>query len=201
MENICQMSHPNEPYSPGRRAIVFPFPEASGATLGYHCTILRGPQEHSRDGCGPEDSVYTVFVPATNRYLHVAAHDLFVPSQADLPEGTEFQEFQETELACEIRFDDAIADDNMVISGNFRRARHAWERFCFFKVNQPHISYELSLPVKGSYVGAGVLSFCVPAKARLDRTYVLTALGDIIGTEIEPLQVTNGGEDLSRRSK
>lgn len=171
-----------EPYQPHQRAIIFRDDLASGATLGYHCTIIRvRTRSVRRYPNRPDRWVYRVFVPYFNTHMDVVSYDLFVTGvidTANLP-----PEPPPKRPAYELRFDSQMAEDNHEIQGAYRSPGREWVRFSFCKCDQPVSDYQLSLQVDGFQIGAGRLGYNVPMTERLDRRFVLRALAEITAVE------------------
>jgi len=174
------------PYQPHLCAIIFRDDVDSGATIGYHCTIMRvHTSSISASPDRPNTWIYRVYVPYFDAHMDLAASDLFVTGGVDvfpLP-----PERGPVHPVCELRFDSHVFDDNNAIEGSYRFPGRQWRRFSFRKCDQLTPSFQLRLAVNGVEVGSGSLFYDVPTAQRLDRSYVLSALAEIVG-------VTNGAQ-------
>lgn len=163
-----------------QRALYFPEDLASGATIGYHCTVVECLHASSQlNPTRPDLWLYRVFVPSLQKYVVVPSRDLFGLAETD----PDFFERVSGEYCrtCEIRFDGPLEFDNAVVSGAFRLWGRQWESFHFRKRDLPYSSYELTRPVRQGNTKEGSLSYGVPQTEVLDRSYVLSALIEIIG--------------------
>jgi hypothetical protein len=84
-------------------------------------------------------------------------------------------------LPREVCFDGVPAEDNLVLSGEYREASGSYGRFCFTRRSILQPSYRLRLPTEWSEIRAPLLAYEVPETERLDRAYVLRALADVLG--------------------
>ena len=168
---------------PLQKAIYFPEELPSGATIGYHCTVVEdlspGPQIDPKTS---DDGLYRVFVHHFNRYIVLPSCELFGLAEFD-PEF--MAKAPGDQRACEIRFDHRIDADHETISGAFRLPGRQWESFHFRKWGFPHSSYELARPVFRGTTAGGVLSYCCPRTQPLNRSYVLTALTEMFGRRFD----------------
>ena len=164
-----------------QRALYFPEDLASGATIGYHCTVVECLHASSQlNPTRPDLWLYRVFVPYLKKYVVVPSRDLFGLADID----PDFFERVSGEYcrAYEIRFDGPLESDNTVVRGAFRLQGRQWEPFHFRKRDLPYSSYELARPVRHGNTEEGALSYGVPQTEVLDRSYVLTALTEIMGS-------------------
>ena len=168
------------PYRPGQRCVVFKDDPVSGATLGYHGTIVRLlTRSIRRYPDVPDLWYYRVFVPALNRKVDVAAQNLFVTGEID---QSATDERPPEDNVCEIRFDYPPREDNSEIHGVFRLPGRGWELFSFQKREQSEPTFELHMQVEGVESGRCEILYSVPATERLDRAYVLKSLAKILDT-------------------
>jgi hypothetical protein len=171
-----------EPYERQQRGIYFKDDPTSGATLGYHCTVVR---VHStsvrRFPDHPNRWIYRVFVPFFDSHMDISARELYVTGDIDTQELP--PELQTRKPACEVRFDSELGEDNDRIDGAFRLPGREWERFSFRKCEQQISDYQLRVPVEGAGLGGGKLRYNVPMGERLDRHFVLVALSEIVGVK------------------
>ncbi len=165
---------------PRQRVVVFPRNDASGATLGYHGTVVRLVSESLLKQPFLRDSwVYRVYVPYLKRAIDFTARDLLALEEWDeieLPVATD-----EAEPAGEICLEQICTDDNGEIRGSYRVYEHRDTHFLFQKCDIDVADYQLQLTTTGDDAGSSQLSYRVPFAQRLDWKYLLCALGEITG--------------------
>ena len=163
---------------PRQKAIYFPEDYVSGATIGYHCTILGLVTASSESNPSrPDLWIYRVALANSPGYLEVPAGCLFGSNEFDSAETKDDTE-QKTP-ACEIRFANELLRDNEEICGIVRLEGRDWESFVFEKWELPYRSYEFSRPIQSGMTKVGTLTYRVPSSQLLDRYCVLSALTEI----------------------
>jgi|GEM_PF-5186911 hypothetical protein len=163
---------------PRQKAIYFPEDCASGATIGYYCTILGLVTASSESNPSrPDLWIYRVALANSTGYLEVPAGCLFGSNEFDSAETKD--DTEKKTPACEIRFANELCHDNEEIRGIVRLEGREWEPFVFEKWELPYRSYELARPVQGGMTKAGTLIYRVPSSQFLDRYCVLSALIEV----------------------
>jgi hypothetical protein len=165
------------PLQPGQRVIVCLNEAASGATLGYYGTVkgIRTPLSF-RTRLAPEHWVYRVWVPFYGGEINARAIDLFATGEIDAswsPEG-------EQRPLGEVRFDDESACSEQITTGMVRLEERDWCRFVFTCGNRDRDRYELRMPAWARKVRRCELRYEAAAQAALDRSFVLTALAELL---------------------
>jgi hypothetical protein len=162
------------PTHAGCRVTVF-FPDAvSGATLGYHGTLV------GRE----EPGWYWVFVPSLGRRLLVRHSALLVFQHTD--EGDRLVEPDDSDvrrlanLEWEIEFESPPEADNAVLRGKYRVGSVEKGRFEFVKLNQTVPSYFFRMPAEKLGSSRGRIKCKVPAHQVLDRAYVMKTLASVL---------------------
>ena len=118
----------------------------------------------------PDRWKYVVYFPRLGCYHAIRARHLLA---IDGPDSTERSVF-------EVCFDSGPTSDNLVIAGRYRvPGRRKWSSFRFTKTHNRVPSFRLAMPVTRRGVKPCRLLYSVPATERLDRDYVLKALGEI----------------------
>ena len=163
------------PLAPGQRVAVFPFDEASGATLGYYGDIIAVSYESMETfPRSPEWWNYLVYVPAVRHEMVVRARDIVAFGQTARPERAQ--------NVLEVRFDAPAEQDPEELRGVYRHRGGAWGRFEFRKQPQAHPTYQLRMSIwSPTEIRDGVLTYEVPMSHQLDCRYVLATIAEIMG--------------------
>ena len=156
----------DEPLVPGQRVVVFPYPDASGATLGWYGSVVSG-----RFPIG-----YRVLF--NGREIFVPAGDLLATKEVDDQVAKRFG-------TVWLRCDRHPGPDQDEIRGYYRREPREWAafRFCKQTICLPH--WEFHLPVRVRHVvtdaTAPALHYEVPCAWRLDLPLVIRVFKRLLG--------------------
>ncbi len=186
-ENIANnLKWSGEPIFPGSTVVVFLDEGASGATLGYYGT-LRGvcSSTMASNAHAPDRWYYWIHVPALEQLIAVEARNFLVLRDVDgQPRALPPEEVARLDAAiepCELKFDCLVAPDNRELFGRYRFGICERGLFHFRKCDQVEPTYRLVLPVEGKHAGRSKLTFQVPGRQVLDRSYVLRMLVAVLG--------------------
>ena len=150
------------PLVPGQRCLVFPYPDASGATLGWYGEIISG---HCRVG-------YRVLWEG--REIFVRPRDLLGIDEFAGPTTEE-------SAYVWLHLDSAPSDDQWEISGHYAAQCRDWALFRFAKYDGLTPRYEFRLPGRPVSTTVPVLEYQVPSAWRLDLPFVLRIFKRLIG--------------------
>lgn len=150
------------PLVPGQRVVVFRYPDASGATLGWYGSVVSGRY------------------PVGYRVL-VGGREMFFRPEDMLA----FDEVDET-LSQDVRtvwihLRGQPGDDQDEIRGHYCCYRGDWAEFRFVKHNRVIPRWELRLPARPAAHGAPALHYDVPCAWRLDLPLVMRCIKRILG--------------------
>ncbi|HUE74626.1 MAG TPA: hypothetical protein VMP01_27410 [Pirellulaceae bacterium] len=152
----------HEPLVPGQRVIVFPYPDASGATLGWYGSVVSG-----RYPMG-----YRVL--ADGREIFVRPEDMLAFDEVD-------EQLSEEVRTVWIYLRGEPGDDQDEIRGHYCRYGGDWAEFQFAKHARVIPRWELRLPARLAADVSPSLHYDVPCAWRLDLPLVMRVVKRILG--------------------
>ncbi len=166
---------------PRQRVVAFKDCHVSGATIGYHGTIVA--RSNSSVRLHPERPdlwEYRVYIPYFGHECQVPARDLLPTGDHDCQDDPPAPEspVDDINMLC---FYCVVALENDKIWGAYRKPGKHWCQFTFERFSITSPSYKLHAPVTKDGISAASLLYNVPWEETLDKEYVLHALEEITG--------------------
>lgn len=152
----------DSPLVPGQRVIVFPYPNASGGTLGWYGSVISGSY------------------PFGYRVL-ADGRDMFFPPEDVLAFDEVDEELSEAVRTVWIHLRGQPGDDQDEIRGHYCRYGRDWAEFRFVKHDRVIPRWELRLAARPAADAAPSLYYHVPCAWRLDLPLVMRVIKRMLG--------------------
>jgi hypothetical protein len=165
----------------GQRVAVFPYPYASGATLGHHGMLVGVIRSSIYLNLHTPDAWQYRVLVGNCEILARGGDILPIGLPEELPNGFPDEESSSLTDLFAVRFEAAEPPNHETFRGTITLNDRLWGCFRFRKSVQRGPTYQFRLPTEHSPSSIAVLDYVVPDIEVLDREYVVSAIREIVG--------------------